>query len=118
MHDDQNSAYGSPSSDGGEHCGEAVMAAVSAINDHCEGAGRPVEMPNGVIVNVPDDAREEMGNMAPGSMSDNEVLDLVEASPWMSGIVDRNCSMAGLEEGSRQYDQCAINFARNLIDSV
>lgn len=113
-----DSLYGSESKRQGEKCGEAVMAAVSAISDHCEGAGRPVEMPNGVIVNVPEDAREEMGNMAPGSMSDREVMDLVENSPWMSGIVERNCTMAGLEEGTREYDNCAINFARNLIDSV
>lgn len=113
---DDDSLYGS--SEDGDHCGEAVMAAMQAISDHCDTSGTPVELPTGQVMMVPEDSMGDLRAAEAGSMSEEEIIEIVEASPWMSGIIERNCNMAGLEPGTSEYDQCVVRFARNLMDSV
>lgn len=113
----QRQSRGGSGSGEDDSCGEAVMAAVKAISDHCDTDGVPMEMSNGMVAMVPQEDMERVANAAPGRMSDEEVLDFAEQSPWLSEWAGSLCSQAGLREGSSQYEQCLINYGREVLGS-
>ena len=97
-------------------CGEAVMAAMQAISDHCGSDGIPIEMGNGMVQMVPKEEARKIRNAAPGDMSDEELMEMVEDSPWLSEWTDSLCSQAGLDPGTAGYDSCVLDFARAALD--
>lgn len=100
----------------GDKCGEAVMAAMQAISEHCETDGVPMQMANGMVTMVPKDEVDRMENMAPKEMSDRELEEMMDESPWMGDWTEGACKAAGLEEGTQAYRDCRLNFAREALE--
>lgn len=106
---------GSKQHDEDDTCGEAVMASMKAISRHCGADGVPLQTSSGVVVMAPQEEMEKVRNASPGEMSDEEVLRMVEDSPWLSEWAGALCSRAGLSEGTRQYEECLLNYARDVL---
>lgn len=98
-----------------DQCGEAVMAAMQAISEHCDTEGVPMQMSGGMVAMVPKEDVDEVENMAPQEMSDREIMDMMEDSPWMGEWTDGICSQAGLEEGTDAFRRCKLNYARDAL---
>lgn len=103
-------------SEEGDTCGEAVMAAMQAISDHCGSDEVPLEMSNGMVTMVPREEMDQIQNMAPGEMTDEELFDMMEESPWLGEWVEGICRAAGHVGGTDQYDECRLRFARKALD--
>lgn len=97
-------------------CGEAVMAAMQAVSDHCGSEGIPMEMGSGMVQMVPREAADRMKNMQPGDMTDDELMEMVEESPWLSNWTESLCRNAGLTGGTEEYNECVKRFARDALD--
>jgi len=101
--------------DEGDTCGEAVMAAMQAISEHCDTDGVPMEMSDGVVTMVPREEKDRIAGMQPGDMNDSEIDEMIEDSPWLEEWTDALCTRAGLDPGTRQYDECRRNYARDAL---
>ena len=99
----------------GDTCDEAVMAAMQAISEHCDTDGTPLQLDNGMVAMAPKDEVERVRGMQPGDMTDREVDDFIEESPWLAEWTDALCTRAGLDRGSDPYHECRRNYARDAI---
>lgn len=105
-HDDQQ----------GETCSEAVMAAMQAISDHCGSDGVPLQMANGMVTMVPKEEMDQIKNMAPADMDDEELMQYVEESPWLRDWTAGLCKSAGQKPGTESYKDCRLQFAREALN--
>jgi hypothetical protein len=116
MSSDDNGLYApNDTSNPEDSCGEAVMAAMRAIGFHCDMDGVPIQTSSGHVVMAPQEEMEQVRNAAPGEMSDRELLDFIDQSPWMSQWASSLCEKAGLSEGSTQYEDCLLAYARDAL---
>jgi len=98
-----------------EKCGEAVMAAMTAISDHCGAEGVPMQTSSGTVVMAPRDAMDEVRNMAPGDMDRQEKLNFIEQSPWFLDWARTQCNTAGLSEGTTDFEDCLLNYFEDVM---
>jgi len=70
---------------------------------------------SGHVVMAPQEEMEQVRNAAPGEMSDRELLDFIDQSPWMSQWASSLCEKAGLEDGTEQYEDCLLAYARDAL---
>ena len=92
------------------------MAAMQAISDHCGNDGIPLDLGDGMVQMVPRDDVQKMKNMQPGEMTEEELMQFVDGSPWLSEWTDKMCKNAGLTGGTQEYNDCVRRFARKALD--
>lgn len=116
--DRDRSLYGSESTgtrEEGDNCGEAVMAAMQAISDNCSTDGVPIRTGSDVVAMVPKEEMETVENMAPEDMTRREMLEFIEDSPWLREWAGSLCETAGLSEGTREFEDCLINYMEDVV---
>ena len=120
-HDSEDSYYSAPEETGGgegetgNSCGEATLAALKAIGRHCDTNGVPMQMSDGMVAMVPQEEMDRVQNAAPGEMSDEQLREFMEQSPWLREWSHSLCKKAGLEEGSGSFDDCLLSYARDAL---
>jgi hypothetical protein len=99
----------------GDSCGEAIMASLKAMGRHCDMDGVPLQTSSGHVVMAPQEEMEQVKNAAPGDMTDRELLDFIEESPWLGSWCRSLCEKAGLDAGTKQYQDCLLAYARDAL---
>jgi len=99
----------------GDSCGEAVLASIKAMSRHCDMDGVPLQTSSGHVVMAPQEEMEQVRNTAPGNMTDRELMDFIEQSPWLREWTASLCEKAGLEDGTEQYENCLLAYARDAL---
>jgi len=102
-------------SEKGDACGESVLAAIRAISTHCDTDGVPMQMSDGMVAMVPQEEMDRVQNAAPGEMSDEQLREFMEQSPWLREWSRSLCEKAGLEEGSESFEDCLLSYARDAL---
>jgi len=64
---------------------------------------------------APQEEMEQVKNAAPGDMTDRELMDFIEESPWLSEWSASLCEKAGLEAGTTKYENCLLAYARDAL---
>jgi len=101
----------------GDSCEAAVMAAMEAIGEHCGDERIPVEAEDGLVVMAPKDDLQRVRARAEGGMSDEQLMQMMEDSVWMGDWTASLCSSAGHEEGTGDYRECRLRFARQVLEN-
>jgi hypothetical protein len=106
------------SDDGGrsEECGEAVIAAMQAIGEHCSDNEVPIQMSNGMVAMVPEQEAEMVKQTPEGKPSVEAVDEKLAESDWLDEWTERLCKTAGHTPGTDEYEQCRRRYAREALE--
>ena len=88
---------------------------MQAVGEHCSVDGVPMQTGSGLVAMAPKEAAEAMPNMAPEDMSDEELLEFAENSPWAGDWTEGVCEQAGLDPGTESFRECRVNYLRDVF---
>jgi len=100
----------------GRKCGEATLAALSAIAEYCGEDRAPLRVDDSLMAMAPPEAAENLPDADPEDLSDREIQDLIEDDDWLAEFTERVCSEAGLDPDSRAHRACQVNYARRVLE--
>jgi hypothetical protein len=101
--------------DEGSACGDAVVAAMQALSDHCGGDAEPMELDNGMVVMVPRDQKEMLSDLDGEALTDEEVDDVLDDMEWLADWTTELCQGAGLQSGTDGYTECRRRYVRQVL---
>jgi len=99
-----------------DRCHEAFMASLGAMGTHCGDEQVPVEVDHGIALMAPKDGLQRVRARGADDMDDEQLMQMVENSPWLSSWTQSLCSSSGHEEGTSDYRECRLRFARQVLE--